>query len=200
MCDGRPVPAVGGRIVIELTDANPAKDCTFANRVIPPVTPPEPPPPPPEPPGPPVEVPPAGGIAGEDVASPVADLVVRKRVRPRRVLVGGVIRYLITVANRGPDPARAVTLSEPGISPRGGALALRTDDVTCRNRPPRFCRFGTLAPGERATLRVDVRTARTGRFVNRVAVNSSTAQRTLRGKRARAQVRVRPRQVPRFTG
>jgi hypothetical protein len=47
---------------------------------------------------------------------------------------------------------------------------------------------------------VRVRTERTGRFVNRVAVNSSTAQRTLRGKRARARVRVLARQVPQFTG
>ena len=199
LCDGRPVPAIGGRILIELTDANPAKDCTFVNRRIPPVTPPDPSPPV-GPPGPPVEVPPAGGIAGEEVASPVANLVVRKRVQPRRVLLGGDIRYLITVVNRGPDPSRDVTLSEPGGTPRGGALALRTEDGSCRNRPPRYCRFGTLAPGERATLRVRVRTERTGRFVNRVAVNSSTAQRSLLGKRARARVRVRARQVPQFTG
>jgi hypothetical protein len=200
LCDGRPVPAVGGRIVVELTDGNPAKDCAFVNRRIPPVTPPDPPAPPVGPPGPPVEVPPAGGIAGEEVAGPVANLVVRKRVQPRRVLLGGDVRYLITVVNRGPDPSRDVTLSEPGVTPHGGALALRTEDGSCRNRPPRYCRFGTLAPGERATLRVRVRTEQTGRFVNRVAVNSSTAQRSLLGKRARARVRVLARQVPRFTG
>jgi len=169
--------------------------------IIPPEPPVPPEPPlPPTPPPPPVPVGPEGGVAGEGAQSPVAELRVTKRVAPGRVRIGGTVRYLITVTNRGPDPAEQVTLSEPGTSPRSGALPLRPSTGTCRNRPPRFCRFGTLQPGQRVTLRVRVRTARTGRFVNRVAVNSATQQRTRRGKRARASIIVRPLAPPSFTG
>ena len=139
-------------------------------------------------------------MAGEGAQAPVAELRVTKRVLPRRVRIGGVVRYLITVTNRGPDPAEEVTLSEPGVTPRGGYLELRPSKGTCRRRPPRHCDFGTLRPGERVTLRVRVKTARTGRFVNRVAVNSSTQQQTERGKRARAAIIVRPLAPPSFTG
>lgn len=201
VCNGRPYPAVGGRFTIELTDGEPALDCTVANKRIDDI-PPEPPvpPQPPQPPLPPVEVGPEGGVAGEGAQSPVAELRVTKRVVPRRVRIGGRVRYLIGIVNRGPDPAKNVTLSEPGISPRGGRLPLRPSKGTCRNRPPRHCDFGTLKPGQRVTLRVRVTTQRTGRFVNRVAVNTSTQQRTMRGKRARASVLVRPLAPPSFTG
>ena len=201
VCDGIPVPSVKGQFELELTNANPERDCTVTNRRTD-IIPPEPPvpPEPPTPTQPPVPVGPEGGVAGEGAQSPVAELRVRKRVAPRRVRIGGTVRYLITVTNRGPDPAEQVTLSEPGTSPRSGALPLRPSTGTCRNRPPRFCRFGTLQPGERVTLRVRVKTARTGRFVNRVAVNSATQQRTRRGKRARASIIVRPLAPPSFTG
>ena len=200
-CNDRPIPSVTGQFTIALTNAEPALDCTVANKRID-VIPPEPPtrPEPPTPPGPPVEVGPEGGVAGEGAQAPVAELRVTKRVLPRRVRIGGVVRYLITVTNRGPDPAEEVTLSEPGVTPRGGYLELRPSKGTCRRRPPRHCDFGTLRPGERVTLRVRVKTARTGRFVNRVAVNSSTQQQTERGKRARAAIIVRPLAPPSFTG
>ena len=201
VCNGRPYPAVNGGFAIRLTDEEPELDCTVTNRRIEDLPPPDPPlpPQPPTPPGPPSE-PPGTGIEGEGAESPVAELRVRKRVAPGRVVVGGAVRYVITVSNRGPDTARNVTLSEPGATPRRGLLALQPSQGDCRNRPPRFCRFGTLRPGERATVRVRVRTARTGRFVNRVAVNTSTQQSTDRGKRARARVRVVALAPPRYTG
>ena len=67
--------------------------------------------------------------------------------------------------------------------------------------PAALLRFGTLPPGERVTLRVRVQTARTGRFVNRVAVNSSTAAaaRSAASGRGRGSASS-PRQVPQFTG
>ena len=199
-CNGRPYPSVKGQFEIELTDAEPALDCTVANRRIDDVTPPTPlPPEPPTPPGPPDEVGPEGGVAGGG-AEPMAELRITKRATPRRVRVGASIRYLITVTNRGPDTARNVTVSEPGDPAVQRSLALRPSKGTCRERPPRYCSLGTLAPGKTATIRVRVKTLRTGRFVNRVAVNTSTRQRTERGKRARARVRVGAGRPPRFTG
>jgi hypothetical protein len=198
LCDGTPVPAVAGRIVIELTANDPERDCTFVNRRIQDIVPPDPPPPPPpgpEPPGPPTE----GGIAGEVVTSPVANLVVTKRVVPRRVRLGGHLRYRLTIVNRGPDPAEGVTVTERN-TPVHRPLPLRPSTGKCRDRPPRYCALGTLAPGQRETIRVDVKTQRTGRFVNVVAVNSATRQQSRRGKRARARARVVQPPRPGFTG
>ena len=191
------VPSIAGKIVVPLTDANPELDCTFVNRRIPDVVPPDPNPPTPvEPPGPPTEV----GVAGETVASPVADLRVTKVVQPRSTRVGGLLRYVATVVNRGPDPAEAVTIGERYPTRVHQSVSLRISKGTCRRQPPRYCALGTLAPGERVAIRVAIRPLRAGRFPNAVAVNTSTAQQTRRGKRARAVARVRAPQRPRFTG
>jgi Domain of unknown function DUF11 len=200
-CDGAPVPSTEGRIIVELTDADPAKDCTFVNRRQSDVDPPDPEPPaPPAPaPPPPVETGPQGGIAGAEAASARANLVVTKRALPRRVRLGGVVRAAVTVVNRGPDPAENVTVYEQE-SRIHRPLSLRTRDGVCRGREPRYCRLGTLQPGERAIVRVTTRMRRAGRFVNRVAVNTSTAQTSPRGKRARARFRVVAPLRPRFTG
>jgi uncharacterized repeat protein (TIGR01451 family) len=198
-CDGVPVPAIAGRIIIELTDANPAKDCTFINRRVSDVVPPDPEPPLPGPTGPPAETGPQGGIAGAEVASARANLVVTKRVRPGRVRLGGVLRYRIVVVNQGPDPAEDVTVFER-IASVQRRLPVRTSSGTCRKVPPRSCSLGTLNPGERVVVRVDVRTMHVGRFVNRVAVNTATAQTSRAGKRAQAFARVVAPPRPLFTG
>ena len=130
----------------------------------------------------------------------LANLIITKRASPRRVRLGGLIRFTIEVVNRGPDPADNVTILDEGSARPRGRLPLRPEGGTCRRRPPRYCRFGTLAPGERARLRVTIRTQRTGRFVNTVAVNSSTPQSSRRGKRARARIVILPPRSPRFTG
>jgi hypothetical protein len=91
-------------------------------------------------------------------------------------------------------------VGERGNANISGRIPLRTRDGACRERPPRFCSFGTLAPGERAVVRGSVRADTAGRYVNTVAVNTSTRQRTTRGKRARAVALVRRQMLPRFTG
>ena len=156
-CDGVPVPSIGGRIVIELTDADPEVDCTYINRRVQDVTPPDPEPPPPGPPAPPADTGPQGGIAGAEVASARANLLVTKRVRPRLVRLGGVLRYRIVIVNRGPDPAEAVTVFERS-TPVQRRLPIRTSAGSCRRSPPRYCNVGTLQPGARAVVRVRVRT------------------------------------------
>ena len=46
----------------------------------------------------------------------LANLIITKRAVPRRVRLGGLIRFTIDVVNRGPDPAENVTIST-GLSP-----------------------------------------------------------------------------------
>jgi Domain of unknown function DUF11 len=207
ICDGVPVPSFEGAIRLELTRANPDRDCTWTNQLIKsphppeppdpePPTPPTPTPPPTPVPGPPVSI---GGVAGASAVSPPAELRITKVVKPRRITLGHSARWKVTVRNLGPVDARAVTLVERSRVGRA-ALKLRPSQGRCRGKPPRFCVIGRLRPGQRETVSVTARPKRLGRIRNVVVVNSITRQRTSRGKRASVTAVVVPAAAPRFTG
>ena len=82
-CDG--VPGAGGRgpDPDRADGREPGARLHVHQPADPDVIPPDPEPPAPGPPGPPAEAGPEGGIAGAEVASARANLVVTKRVRPR---------------------------------------------------------------------------------------------------------------------
>jgi hypothetical protein len=197
--NGEPVPSIEGHIRITLTAEQPHQHCVFVNELLrnDPPDPPDPPAPPAEPVPPPAPMPdaPPGGVLGETVRP--AELRITKRVRPRRVQVGQNVRYRVVVRNRGPAAAEQVTVGERTRATRRN-LRLRTSKGRCRNGVPRYCVIGRLTSGKRAVLKVRLRTTRPGRFLNTVAVNTATPQRTLRNKRARARLTVAAR--PRFTG
>jgi len=207
ICDGSPKQSFEGGIRLELTAANPDRDCTWTNQLIKSPNPPEPPQPTPPPtptplptpvPQPPVS-PPSGAVAGETAVSPPAELRITKVVKPRRITLGHSARWTVTVRNLGPVDARAVTLVERSRVGRAN-LKLHPSRGRCRGKPPRFCVIGRLKPGQRATVTVTARPRRLGRIHNVVVVNSITRQRTARGKRASATAVVVPAAAPRFTG
>ena len=80
------------------------------------------------------------------------------------------------------------------------SLTLSASQGHCRGAPPRFCVLGTLAPGSSATVNVTVRTRRTGRFRNVVAVNQSTPDPALGANTASATIVVVRRPRAHFTG
>ncbi len=180
VCDGRPVGSARGRIEITLTAARPDVECDFTNRftttpepplVVPPVEPPTPTRPP-QPQG-------SGGVAGVVAANgPIARLSIRKRVTPVVARSGRRVRYTIVVVNRGPDPATKVSGVELRQAPVV-VVRVRSSRGSCdASRRPVVCRVGRLGVGRRVVVRVDARAGRPGRFVNRVAVNAATADRT----------------------
>jgi hypothetical protein len=204
VCNGTPVPAAGGGALVTLTTERPKLDCTITNEFVPV---PEPPPLPPPPSPPPIPTPTPLSTAPTDIAgvvaagtlSPLANLVVTKVATPRLVIVGSKVRYRVTVRNLGPATARAVTVVERQAY-GNRMLALEASQGRCRGTPPRFCVIGTLAPGSSATVTVTVRTRRTGRFRNVVAVNQSTPDPALGANTASATITVVPRPRPKFTG
>jgi hypothetical protein len=198
-CDQTPVWSEQGRVVVQLTADDPHISCRFTNQLDKTPTPPLPTPTPPSRPAPPET--PQGGVLGEmALATPRAELRVRKTVVPRRIRLGHIARYRVVVRNRGPATAKSVVVQEQGRSAARGALKLRTSKGSCHRSPPRFCKVGNLKRGQHATITVTVRPTRTGRFPNVVAVHTSTRQRTSRRKRARAALTVVPAASPRFTG
>jgi Domain of unknown function DUF11 len=203
ICNGTPVATAGGGASVTLTRDRPKIDCTVTNEFVP-VPEPAPQPPTPQPPIPtPTPLPTApidfGNVVAAGTLSPLANLVVTKVATPRRVIVGGKVRYRVTVRNRGPATARAVTVVERQAY-GNRSLTLSASQGHCRGTPPRFCVIGTLAPGSSATVTVTVRTRRTGRFRNVVAANQSTPDPALGANTASATITVVRRPRPHFTG
>ena len=115
------------------------------------------------------------------------------------MILGQRVSYLVTVRNRGPATARAVTLVERQTY-GNRTLTLSASQGRCRGAPPRFCVLGRLAPGASATVMVTFRPRRLGRFRNVVATNTATPALSLRGKTAAATIVVVRRPRPNFTG
>jgi hypothetical protein len=205
VCNGTPVATAGGGASVTLTTERPKIDCTVTNEFVPlPEPPPQPPPPSPPPiptptplPGPQIVVDAATASSGGP--SPLANLVVTKRATPTRMVLGQRVRYLVTVRNRGPATARAVTLVERQTY-GNRSLTLSASHGRCRGAPPRFCVLGRLDPGKSATVSVTFRPRRVGSFRNVVATNTATPALSLRGKTAAATIVVLPRPRPHFTG
>jgi hypothetical protein len=205
VCNGTPVATAGGGASVTLTRDRPKIDCTVTNQFVPlPEPPPQPPPPSPPPIPTPTPLPDPvivvdAATASSGGPSPLASLVVTKRATPTRVILGQRVRYLVTVRNRGPAVARAVTLVERQTY-GNRTLTLSASQGRCRGAPPRFCAIGSLAAGQSATVTVTVRPRKTGRFRNVVATNTATPALSLRGKTAAATIVVVPRPRPHFTG
>lgn len=146
--------------------ANNGDDATIA------VTPRDPEPPrPPEPPGPPTTpIPPPGG----GPASPAsADLALTKRVLGRAV-VGARLRYELVVANRGPQAASDVVVSD--TLPRSVRFVSATTAAgRCAGAPALRCRLGTLPSGARATIALTVVPRTAGALVNVASASTATA-------------------------
>jgi uncharacterized repeat protein (TIGR01451 family) len=89
------------------------------------------------------------------------DLVVTKTAASRSVVVGQPLRYRIVVANRGPDAAPDVSVTDT-FNARGALGSVRTTQGTCVRRMPVRCQLGTVAAGASVTITVVLRPATVG--------------------------------------
>ncbi len=177
-CNGVAVPAAQGSIRVVLTEEHPDVDCTFFNErssvnVLP------------------ETVSGGGGNGRPPSTTPRADLRITKRPGRHRIRLGERLRYFVTVTNRGPAVARAVTLVEQVGDPKSllSASPKKYRCSTARRLPG--CVIGTLRPGQRAKVVVLVRPRFTGRRPNRAVVNSATAEVNRRNNVTRTHILVR---------
>ncbi len=191
-CGGRLKAFEQGRVVVELTRANPRRACRFVNAQPGGPTPPEPPEPPTPPvaPTPPAPVTPQSGPPTVDDLPAPADLVVTKRALTRRVRTGALATFRIVVRNVGATAAENVVVGD--AQGRGEQLvSARPSQGTCSEDLPMLCRLGTLAPDARATIRVRARATNPPTMVNFAIVGSSSRESNLDNNIARATVAVR---------
>ena len=176
ICDGEPYPFHEGRVLIELTQSNPAANCRFENVATSPPEPPDPPSPTPPLPSP---APPA----------PLHDLVLEKRALAGEARTGEPVSFQITVTNRGDAAAEDVALADRVR--RGGQIqGADPSQGSCRVRRLATCRLGTIGPGERATVRVRVLATADTVMVNTAAVGSRSLDVRLRNNLGRSRVAV----------
>lgn len=122
-------------------------------------------------------------------ASPVwaqtAELTVDKTDSPDPVTEGQIINYSIEVTNTGEDPATDVTLTDD--LPAGTAfVSASTTAGTCPTTPDEgdantddpssdpevVCELGNIAPGESATVAIEVRATQAGTVENTATATS----------------------------
>ncbi len=130
------------------------------------------PPPPPPPPG------------------PAADLQVLKRVDRTVVDGNDPVTWTVTIANRGPSPARGLTaIDEPSLPVE--FLLVRPSVGTCTQRAPVTCELGTLPAGATAIVTLIVRPRVAGTLTNTVKVDSDQPDPTPNNNVASARTTVR---------
>ena len=101
-----------------------------------------------------------------------ADLVVGKRALGS-ALVGRPLRYAITVQNRGPSTASAVTVSDT-LSSRVDFISATASRGRCSGTRAVTCAIGDLGPGATATVTLTVRPRATGAIANGARATSAT--------------------------
>jgi len=124
-----------------------------------------------------------------------------KTGKPATVLVGGLIRWTMTVTNRSSVTAADVNglkVNDPH-SFRTQLISLKASQGTCR---PYMCNLGRLAPGASATVVAVTRALEVGPVVDIVRVGSEEIESNYRNNVASALVRVigalRPPVAPRI--
>lgn len=102
---------------------------------------------------------------------PLADVRIAKTADAGTVLIGGQVRYTLTVVNDGPDPAENVLVGDMpaiGVQP----ISATPSQGACTS--PTSCQLGTLAPGASATIVVVARATGLGSQGNTASVTSAT--------------------------
>jgi uncharacterized repeat protein (TIGR01451 family) len=112
-------------------------------------------------------------VAGNNTASatetpPAADLAVTKAATPRRVVVGQLVTFVVTVRNLGPGVAPGVVVTDR--LPAGLALVSARPTQGVYSPATGQWTVVTLAPGGLARLRLIVRVTAVGTFRNTAAV------------------------------
>jgi uncharacterized repeat protein (TIGR01451 family) len=100
----------------------------------------------------PVSEPPLRQILLHQRVLNTTDLVITKAALPSVVIAGAPLTYLLAVANRGPNPASKVLLSD--ALPEGTTLIAGADQCTANNPLSLACDFGEVLPGQQVEIAV----------------------------------------------
>lgn len=105
---------------------------------------------------------------------PQADLAVDKRDSKDPAQRGQPLEYIITVTNRGPDPATGVTAVDD-LPKKAGFARITTTKGTCTHKPSKrqvVCSLGDLEPGEVVTITITVKPTDRGTITDTVTVSA----------------------------
>jgi uncharacterized repeat protein (TIGR01451 family) len=152
-CSNPAFPVDGPQVAITVGPGE-GVSCTFQNKRgdEPPPEPPDPPPPPPDPPPP---VPPQPPVTPQPPTPPPSTQLEVEKTAPRVARVGQRVPFRLTVTNVGTVAATNVRLAD--VPPAALTLASLKGTTARVVRGNAIWRLGTLAPGEKRTVRGSVR-------------------------------------------
>jgi uncharacterized repeat protein (TIGR01451 family) len=131
---------------------------------------------------------------------PVSDLVITKRASHPTVPRGRALRYTITVANRGPDAAADVLVTDTSALPQR-VRSIHPGQGRCESAPPITCALGTLRAGGRTTITIVAVVTVTGEQTNTASVKSASWDPNPASSIASVRTTITtPPPPPRFTG
>lgn len=124
-------------------------------------------------------------------ADPLADLAITQSAQPATVPVGSLLRYTITVTNRGPAASSALVrdVLPPNVSfvsaaPSQGACTNITGTVTCN--------LGSLLNGSAAAITLEVIPTLSGLLTNTVTITSADPDPVLTNNTANVITSIQP--------
>jgi len=112
-----------------------------------------------------------------DITPRLIDLVIVKEASSPTPL-NGIVNYLLSVTNRGPDTATNVQVADP--APAGIVYLTATPSQGTCNLGPALvtCSLGTIAPGQTVTIAITARATAVGSHTNTATVTGSGGRET----------------------
>lgn len=130
-----------------------------------------------------------GTATANVTVNPAANLALSLSVSPASPVVGVDLTYTLVVANNGPQPATAVTLSDP--LPAGATFVSASASAgTCSGTTTVSCSLGTVVGGTSVTVRIVVRPAAGGTLNNTASVAAAESDPDLANNAAAAATNV----------
>jgi uncharacterized repeat protein (TIGR01451 family) len=127
------------------------------------------------------------------IGAATADVSIRKTASPNPVGIGGTVTFAVVVSNAGPSAARGVVVTD--TLPAGLRLAGADAPGSCASLGRTvICNVGTLGAGDSTTVVISAAvqsSARVGQLVNRVTVQTETADRNPGNNTASVAIEVR---------
>lgn len=121
--------------------------------------------------------------------APTADVSVKKTASKAKVVKGKGLTYTLSVHNAGPQASNSTTVTDK-LPSSMKFVSSSASQGSCSGTTTVTCDLGTLASGASATVKIKVKTTRTGKFANHATVSTADTDSNTANNTSKVTVRV----------